>query len=237
MVKAIIWDYDGTLVDTRHKNLEVTKEIMQEVIEDSIHNYKVLQSLDRYQAANNNSSNWRELYKNYLQLSDSQIDEAGSMWKEYQIKNQTEVTLFENIQTVLDEFCNYKQGIVSQNAYENILSYLTRKQLDSYFSKVVGYEEISYNQQKPNPTGLLKCINSLTDTGDGAVVYIGDHETDIHCAYLANEKLNEIGSNLKVFSIAALYGFTANTKKWEYKPDFEAYDPKDIALTISQLAT
>jgi len=31
MVKAIIWDYDGTLVDTRHKNLAVTKEIMKHV--------------------------------------------------------------------------------------------------------------------------------------------------------------------------------------------------------------
>ena len=28
-IKAIIWDYDGTLVDTRHKNLNVTKSISQ----------------------------------------------------------------------------------------------------------------------------------------------------------------------------------------------------------------
>jgi len=28
-IKAIIWDYDGTLVDTRHKNLNVTKNIMK----------------------------------------------------------------------------------------------------------------------------------------------------------------------------------------------------------------
>ena len=27
-IKAIIWDYDGTLVDTRHKNLHVTRNII-----------------------------------------------------------------------------------------------------------------------------------------------------------------------------------------------------------------
>lgn len=81
MVKAIIWDYDGTLVDTRRKNLAVTKEIMGEVMQESPDEYKVLQSLDQYQEANENSENWRELYKNYFQLSDSQIHEAGAMWK------------------------------------------------------------------------------------------------------------------------------------------------------------
>lgn len=235
MVKAIIWDYDGTLVDTRRKNLAVTKEIMQDILEDSIENYQALQSLDHYQAANEDSQNWRGLYKKYFQLSDFQIDKAGSMWREYQIKNETEAILFENITKVLNEFANFKHGIVSQNAYANIISYLRKQELDSYFSKVIGYEEIGYDQQKPNPTGLLKCIQYLTDLRTGSVVYIGDHETDIQCAYLANEKIKETRNSLEVISIAALYGFT-NAKNWEYKPDFEAHDPNDIISIINNLA-
>jgi phosphoglycolate phosphatase-like HAD superfamily hydrolase len=32
-IKAIIWDYDGTLVDTRYKNLNVTRNIIESIIE------------------------------------------------------------------------------------------------------------------------------------------------------------------------------------------------------------
>lgn len=236
MVKAIIWDYDGTLVDTRHKNMEVTKEIMREILDNSIESYTVLQSLDQYQAANENSENWRELYKHYFKLSDEQIDEAGAMWKEYQLRNDTEVTLFDNVREVLTELSEFRHGIVSQNASENITSYLTRQDLASTFDKVIGYEEISYEQQKPNPAGLFKCINSLVDHYQGAVIYIGDHETDIECVEQAKQYSKGKSSGLRLFSVAALYGLTTSTKKWDYKPDFEISDPKELLSVVRNVA-
>jgi len=236
MIQAIIWDYDGTLVDTRSKNFEVTKEIMQQILDDSPNKYHALQSIEHYKAANDNSENWRELYKTYFQLSESEINKAGSMWKEYQVKNQTEVTLFDHIPTLLNNFSNYKQGIVSQNAHENILSYLSKQNLNLFFSKVIGYEEISLDQQKPNPTGLLKCIEYLTNFDSGIVVYIGDHESDTQCAYLANKKLKKTGSELRVISVAALYGLTNDITDWEYKPDYIAYKTTNISDIINKLA-
>ncbi|MGD8426541.1 MAG: HAD-IA family hydrolase [Balneolaceae bacterium] len=235
MVQAIIWDYDGTLVDTRRKNLEVTKEIMREVTGNSIEVYEALQSLDQYQAANEDSANWRALYKTYFRLSGAQIDEAGTLWKEYQARNETEVSLFHNIRLVLKNLSDFRHGIVSQNAKGNIASYLAKQDLSLYFSTLIGYEEIDYDQQKPDPTGLLRCIQKLTNFEEGSVVYIGDHETDSQCAYLANQKLKKSGRGPRVFSIAALYGVTTDTENWKYKPNFEAHDPKDISLIVSQL--
>lgn len=235
MIKAIIWDYDGTLVDTRHKNLAVTREIMQEMLDDPIDNYPVLQSLEKYQAANEQSENWRELYRSHFQFSDSKIDEAGSMWKSYQINNDTEVTLFENMDDVLRELNDYQHGIVSQNARENIISFLAQKGLRSDFQKVIGYKDIGYDQQKPDPAGLINCIDSLTDVDQGSVVYIGDHETDIYCAYLADQKLKEKGQSLQVYSIAACYGPSPDTKHWTYTPDFKAHNPQDISSIIAAL--
>lgn len=236
MLQAIIWDYDGTLVDTRRKNLEVTKAIMREVTGNSTDDFPVLQSLDRYQQANENSENWRELYKNYFHLSDQAIDRAGAMWKEYQMKDNTEVSMFDGISSVLDELSHYGHGIVSQNAHENILSFLSKNQLQNHFPKVVGYEEIGYDQQKPNPTGLLACISSLTDSESGSVIYIGDHETDTQCAHLANQQLREENRGLNVHSIAALYGSSENTQNWEFKPDFSVQHPNEILSIISDFA-
>lgn len=235
MIKAIIWDYDGTLVDTRRKNLAVTREIMQEILEDSIDNYPVLKSIEQYQAANEKAANWRELYQSHFQLSDSKIDEAGAMWKNCQMNNDTEVTLFENMSTILRELNNYRHGIVSQNARENIIAFLTENKLRSIFSKIVGYEDIEYNRQKPDPAGLLNCIEYLTDTDEGSIVYIGDHETDMHCTYLADQKLKEDGQSLQVYSIAACYSFAKETQDWEYTPNFKAYSPEDIHSIITDL--
>lgn len=235
MLKAIIWDYDGTLVDTRRKNLEVTKAIMREVTGSSSEDFPILQSLDQYQKANEDSENWRELYRNYFELSDKQIDRAGAMWKEYQMKDNTEVNLFTGISEVLGELSHYGHGIVSQNSRENILSFLSDSQLHMYFPKVIGYEEIGYDQQKPNPTGLLACIRHITDSEPGPVVYIGDHETDTHCAHLANRQLTQENPDFTVHSIAALYGSSEDTESWGFKPDFSVQHPREIISIISEL--
>ena len=41
MIEAMIWDYDGTLVDTRQKNLDVTKEIVFEVLNKAMKNFRL----------------------------------------------------------------------------------------------------------------------------------------------------------------------------------------------------
>lgn len=60
-ISAFIWDYDGTLADTRHKNLNVTRKIIEYVTAKSADEYPVLRSLDSYDSANKNSTNWKEV--------------------------------------------------------------------------------------------------------------------------------------------------------------------------------
>ena len=62
-IKAIIWDYDGTPADTRHKNLNVTRNIIESIIETDAEEFSALQSLENYTLANRRTSNWRELYR------------------------------------------------------------------------------------------------------------------------------------------------------------------------------
>ena len=62
MVKTVIWDYDGTLVDTRQKNLNVTKEVVFEVLNKGHEEFSALHNIQNYQLANSKSANWRDLY-------------------------------------------------------------------------------------------------------------------------------------------------------------------------------
>jgi phosphoglycolate phosphatase-like HAD superfamily hydrolase len=47
-IRAIIWDYDGTLVDTRHKNLNVTRNIIESIIEAGVKEFSALRSVGNY---------------------------------------------------------------------------------------------------------------------------------------------------------------------------------------------
>ena len=73
-INSVIWDYDGTLVDTKTKNLNVTKAIISEITGDINIENSVLNSLENYEQANIRSSNWRELYRNEFGFNKKQIN-------------------------------------------------------------------------------------------------------------------------------------------------------------------
>lgn len=44
LIEAVPWDYDGTLVDTRQKNLDVTRVIVFEVLNKSHEKFSAVQN-------------------------------------------------------------------------------------------------------------------------------------------------------------------------------------------------
>ena len=234
-ISAIIWDYDGTLVDTRHKNLNVTRSIVESLIEVDADDFTALQSLENYHLANRRRSNWRELYRSELNFSESQIDAAGEMWTAYQLKDDTEVTFFEGIEEVIAELAQFPHGIVSQNSRSSIRKLLEKNHLLPYFKHIVGYEEVDFQKQKPEPDGLLSCIEKLSSSDSGLVCYIGDHETDAQCAHRANHVLKENKVNVRIISIGAFYDSGPDTSTWSIRPDYEAHKVEDILEIIDQI--
>ena len=231
-INGIIWDYDGTLADTRIKNLNVTKAIISELITGIKIEDTVLNSLGNYEQANLRSSSWRELYRNEFNMKENEIDKAGKLWTKYQSADNTEVVLFEGIEQTVTQLCGYPQGIVSQNSSKIIRKNLNEFNLGKYFNHIIGYEEVDLSNQKPHPDGLLSCISEITNKRkDVSVLYIGDHITDIECAYNANKKVGK----KSVFSVL-LNHFNDNTwKGWNLEPDFIANKPVDINKIVSLL--
>ena len=50
-IRAIFWDYDGTLVDTRLKNLNVTRRIIESIVETGAAEFTALQFQENYYLA------------------------------------------------------------------------------------------------------------------------------------------------------------------------------------------
>jgi len=235
MIKAIIWDYDGTLVDTHIKNLNVTRKIIKQITGKEPENVPALADLNNYRIVTKKAENWRTLYKNEFNLNENEIDEAGKLWSEFQLKDETEAPFYNGIVDVIKTLKNYPHGIVSQNSRENIIQFLQKNNMLEYFISILGYEEVKSHKQKPEPDGLLQCISELVPLRSGTVIYIGDHETDIRCALNANKVCENNGSNIRVISIGAFYDTDNNISNWKVQPDFAAERVENIIEIVRMI--
>lgn len=227
--KAIIWDYDGTLVDTRAKNFNVTRKIMRQIVGVASSEYSVLETLENYSLATRRAKNWRELYRNECRLNEDQIDEAGKLWTEYQLSDDSAITLFDGVEEVIRLLSKYPNLVFSQNSRSNIVQELEQRDLLKYFDEIVGYEEVSLSNQKPAPDGLLICVEKIKTADCELVFFIGDHETDTLCGHNANTQLEKYNTDTKIINIAALYGSEDDTSTWAVKPDCIVNNVRAIA--------
>lgn len=228
---AIVWDFDGTLADTRLRNMHVTRSIIQHISGQPWQTYPILSSLDSYKQALLRTANWRDLYGREFGLPEADVDRAGHLWPEYQELEQTPAPLFDGIVEVLERWKALPQGIVSQNGSAIINGILEANAVEDYFEAIIGYEDVEFRLQKPSPEGLIHCIEILTGLQPGLVFYIGDHETDARCAELGQEMLREREPDIEIISIGAFYGIEPQERR-EDAFDQAADEPAELTEII-----
>lgn len=232
-LEAVLWDYDGTLVNSVPKNIDITKSILSIVAPhltgDNLPKYLLSESL--YHEANHAAKNWQVLYRDYYGLSESEMHQAGSMWAEHQESNKTDVYLFDGIVNIIKEFSDLPHGICSQNSQQNIWNVLKQNKIDKPFDAVVGYDDVASDVQKPHPFAGIKCLTDIFGhAADKLVMYIGDHEADVKFARNIQDAL---GYGSKVISVTAAYS-GANPKAWSIKPDYVASCVSDLKGIIEK---
>jgi len=224
---AVIWDFDGTLVDTHAKNLNVTRTIFALLTGRDPDGVPALTSVETYGRLIRKTSNWRTLYMEEFGFTADETDKAGALWAEYQLRDGTPALLYPGIPEVVQALAHTPQGIFSQNSRETISGVLKRERLAGHFRMIVGYEEVSWEKQKPEPDGLLACIEALTDRTAGYVLYVGDHETDARCGQNGNRALALRGVDIRVRVVGAAYGGGA-PEDWTSGVDHTATTARDV---------
>lgn len=227
-LKAVLWDFDGTLADTLQRNLSVNRRIVEEVTGRSWRDVAALTSVEAYVAAWNRVSNWQELYTRAFGLSNEQCAEAAQRWAPYQLDDQTRVPLFDGIGAVLEKLRRFPQAIVSQNERATISQILSADNADHFFTAIVGFAEVPIDRQKPAPDGIFNALDILGIEEPASALLIGDHETDIVCAANANRDLTAMGRDLRIVSVAAHYLNGGASHAWSVVPDHRVYHPEEI---------
>lgn len=229
-VKAILWDYDGTLADSTQKTIEVTLDVLSHFIPDIYENIpKELSSKEAFQEAYGRIPDWKELYRTCYGLSDEQLVIGAGMWGEAQLRNKTESELFEGIPRVLKNFKNIKMGVCTQNSNDIVKRSLEHHGVLKYFGAVLGIEDVAFDEQKPHPAAFINCLEKLGLSGQsGTFVYIGDHSVDVAFGRNVEAMLKKDHPEAMVICIAMHHSGNYSEEDENFPPDYIAHSSAEL---------
>ncbi len=206
---AILWDYDGTLVDSAVKNRVVTIELLRRYdAQIEQHLPPALQNVQNYRDAILRWNDWREEFRRELGLDDARIDEVARSWSAAQLADPLQPPLFCGLRDVLPALAALApMGICSQNGSGHIRTTLRRYGVEECFGVVIGRDEVPADEQKPHPNGFLQALEKLGLRGDeGTLVFIGDHAMDVKYAHAAQAELKKRGVNAHTLTVTTRFG-------------------------------
>jgi phosphoglycolate phosphatase len=202
-VKAIIFDFDGTLADTYDALLEITNRLATEF------GYKPLSETELELLKSLSS---REIIKR-SQIAPIVIPFLLKRVKTELAKEIKNLKTIEGIETALLQLKKqgYQLGIVTSNHKDNVLVFLENNNLESLFDFI--YSGASLFGKHKILARILKQYNLKPDE----VIYVGDETRDIHAAKKSQIKAMAVG-----------WGFNSPSVLARHNPDFLVYHPQEM---------
>ena len=195
-IKLVIFDFDGTIADTR-KAIVVAKQKTMERLGLKVMDEEICASTIGLSAK-------RGFQATYPDLTDSELDKCVTVYREIfeQVKEEYPPVLFPELVETLEWM--KERGIMTTIATSrnnaSLKEFLTRLGLEKYFSYALGGQDTE--QLKPHPQPVLKTLRELDFKAEEAMV-IGDMWMDI-----------EMGKGAGTYTCGVTYG---NSDKEELK--------------------
>ncbi len=207
MIKQIIFDFDGTLVDSTEVLISVFNELAKKYKFNKIdhEDMKILRTMSNIE---------RSRYVNFPLYKIPFIAAEFNLLYNYQIKN---VSFFSGIKDMLDELKDrgYDIAIISSNSEKNIREFLTNNKI-YYINDVVSSINL-FGKDKV----IKKYIKSHA-LNKSKVIYVGDEQRDV----VACKK-----SGIKVIWVE--WGYDSRENVSREKPDFTAKTPAEVLQILN----
>lgn len=213
MSKHVLFDLDGTLLDTAQDFTLVLNNLLKENGKSPVSYGQVRETVSDGARAlvrmgfgiDENNPAFQAHLQALLDAYAEQIE-------------RTESALFEGIEKLLSriESNNFYWGIVTNKPSRFTTPLLQKFPLLQNCATVICADQLA--KSKPDPEGLMRACQLLSCT-PGDCIYVGDHLRDI-----------EAGKNASMATIAVAWGyFPANTELSTWQADFIARTPDEIS--------
>ena len=201
MIKLIIYDLDGTLINSSKDisnsvNWAMKELELPELPESRIRSYVGSGVIPLLREVLKEVSGRPEL-----------LDRAVALYKsQYSEHLLDETKLYPEVETVLKFFKNRKQAIITNKTTAFSHRILKGLGINSYFFEIIGGDQTL--PKKPAPDSVFSLMNSASARPE-ETVFIGDSTIDI-----------ETAKNAGIKSIIVTYGFDSRASIESAKPDF-----------------
>ena len=214
-IKSLIFDMDGTLIDTLH-DISYAVNIILKKYKFPLHSYddykkfigKGIKNLINMALPYDFKGNYENIY---LEIQNT-----------YEANMHSKTIVYEGIYDILDFLTNrnIKLGICTNKPHSSALK-CVKKYFINYSLKTVGAGYVS--SLKPNPSGLINILNYF-DVKSSNCLFIGDSDIDIFTA-----------KNAKTFSVGALWGFRSKEELERAGADFLFEQPEDCLTFLKNV--
>lgn len=174
MIHSIIFDIDGTLLDTARMNLVP----LQKIIEEELSLEVDYESLLHFTA-----------YDGHTTLEMLNIDKSVyPRWVSYVNQSSIKAIPYEGIRSLLEQLNTHEiqMGIVSSKKRDQFEIDMVTSGLDRYFNTIVLSEDT--DAKKPHPDPIFHAMKSMGINDPESTLYIGDTMNDLIAAHSAGIK-------------------------------------------------
>ncbi|MBN2794980.1 MAG: HAD-IIIA family hydrolase [Clostridia bacterium] len=209
MIKYVVFDFDGTLVDTNYlieKTIRTTaKTLLNRELDQSV--------LDEI---------WgKVLNEQMATLDESRVDELARFYSDYYREHRDEhTTIFEGIIEMLDALHqnNIQMGIVTNKGTVGLQHGLEKFKIKDFFKIALSKTDVV--MKKPHPEGLYKVMEYFNAKPE-EVLFVGDSIHDIEC-----------GKNAGVKTVLVKWTVMDLNKLMAENPTYVISEPKELLAII-----